>query len=85
MDILRSDHYSYEQLDKAISENELKHESRKIENDEWRKWLSIRDNSDRLKASYPDVDINAAFISSCRSDILSCGACALRSAIRELS
>ena len=84
MDILRSHYYSDKVVRQLIAENELKYESRKIENDDWRKWLSIEGNSDRLKEFYPDVDVNAAFISCCRSDVLSCGACALRHAIHEL-
>lgn len=73
-----------ETIDRLIAETERKYPSRKQENDEWRKWLSICGNEEKLKKAYPGIDINAGFISDCRSDSLCCGACLLRRAIREL-
>ena len=84
MDILTTKHFSKDTVKWAISENETNHPDRKKENDEWREWLRTIGNEDLLKEHYPNVDIDAGFISSCRSDYMSCGACKLRKAISEL-
>ena len=69
----------------SISITETCYPDRKQQNDQFRKWLAKGDNHSRLLVAYPKMDIEAAYLSTCRNDILNCGACALSSAIRRLT
>ena len=84
MDTLNTVGMSPEFINQEIEITEAKYPSRKRENDIWRKWLLVPENSERLRRLYPSLSIEAGFLSTCRSDMLNCGSCALGAAIFKL-
>lgn len=74
MDILSTAGWSKEEIERAIADNEKKHPRFVEEN------KVLRENHHLI----PHVDLNAALVSSCRSDILSCGRCRFMDELRRL-
>ena len=72
MDILTTRLFSQTDCDRLIEQTEATYPSRKKQNDKWRDWLKQGDNEERLLKNNPDLDINAAYISDCGSDMLFC-------------
>lgn len=84
MDTLSTKGMPKEYVLKAIAETEAKYSSRAEQNEKWRTWLALPANKKALFALCPDIDINAAFISTCRNDIMHCGACRLSRYINQI-
>lgn len=75
MDMLSTGWMSSEQVSAAIAETERRYPSLADEN---RRIRLMVENEDVKRAIAADgLDVNAALVSSCRSDMLSCGRCAL--------
>ena len=81
MDILSTSGFSRKYIDQLIGATELKYQSLRAENDNIRSLVERPDVADAV-AIY-NVDIDAALISDCRTDMLGCGRCAFWNALRK--
>lgn len=81
MDILNTTGFSREAIDRLIDATETLHLSLKLDNERIRALATQDDVVQAIAAE--SVNIDAALISSCRSDMLSCGRCAFWIAMRK--
>lgn len=81
MDILSTFGWGREKIDSLIAGTEASYKSLKAENALIRSLAMRPDVAQAIAAE--NVSLDAALISSCRSDILSCGRCAFWNALRK--
>lgn len=80
MDILTTKGLSPAQIEARIANAETCYPSLKGENERIRRLAKRQDVQDALAAAGAEID--AALVSTCRSDVLSCGRCAFWTAFR---
>jgi hypothetical protein len=81
MDILSTFDWGPEEIDRRIADTEAAYKSLKAENERIRQLATRPDIAQALADE--NVSLDAALISSCRSDALSCGRCAFWNALRK--
>lgn len=78
MDVLDTSYWSEEFLNEWLHRTETLYPRLKAENDKIRAFVELPHVKGVLK-----VDVNAALVSDCRSDMLSCGRCAFYKAVKD--
>lgn len=81
MDVLFTDWWSKEQIESSISTNESLYPSLIDDNIKIRKLASDNRIAELLK--FYKIDVNAALVSTCRSDPYNCGRCAFWAFIKK--